>query len=69
MADSGHVGKVVFNERGYLVAEVLEGARVSGYSLIGPMASDSIIYGSRMEALEALQDIEARLEEAKPHSA
>ena len=57
-------GRVVFNERGYIVAEVLAGPpesqSVSGFSLIGPDASESIIYASRMQALEALQDIEAR---------
>ena len=59
------IGRVVFSERGYIVAEVLaaipeRSSDVTGFLLIGPLASDSIIYGSRMQALEALQDIEAR---------
>ena len=54
------LGRVVFNERGYIVVEVLDGHATSiGYSLVGPQSSESIIYGSRMQALEALDDIEA----------
>ena len=58
-------GRVVFNDRGYIVAEVVTGApggeRLIGFALIGAHASESIIYGSRMQALEALQDIEERI--------
>ena len=59
------LGRVVFSDRGYMVAELLvegpgEGA-LTGYSLIGPQASASIIYTTKSEALEALQDIEARV--------
>ena len=58
------IGRVVFSERGYIIAEVIAeppgAAVVLGYSLVGPEASESIIYGTRLEALEALQDIEAR---------
>jgi hypothetical protein len=57
-------GRVVFNERGYIILELLGRADcqgVIGFSLIGPHASESIIYASRLQALEALQDIEARL--------
>jgi hypothetical protein len=55
-------GSVLFNERGYLVAEVLgDASRVIGFALIGPHASESIIYASQAQALEALQDIEARV--------
>ena len=59
------LGLVVFEDRGYIVAEMLEvrqeGEVLCGFSLIGPDASSSIIYGSRGEALEALEDLEARL--------
>jgi len=58
------VGRVVFNERGYVIAEMMTGPpeneSIAGFSLIGPLSSESIIYGSRMQALEALQDIEER---------
>jgi len=58
-------GRVVFSERGYIIVELLAGElgreRVSGFSLLGPQASESIVYASRMQALEALQDIEERL--------
>ena len=54
------VGNVVFCDRGYIIAEVVDGGRVSGFSLSGPHASDAIIYASRLQALDALQDIESR---------
>jgi hypothetical protein len=59
------LGRVVFSERGYIVAEIYwggpEGGSMAGYSLVGPHASPMIIYSSRSEALDALQDIEARV--------
>jgi hypothetical protein len=59
------LGRVVFSDRGYMVAELLAGGAdegvLTGYSLIGPQASASIIYTTTAEALEALQDIEARV--------
>ena len=55
------MGRVVFSDRGYIVAEMLVQGTVVGFSLIGTDASSSIIYSSRNEALEALQDIEARV--------
>jgi hypothetical protein len=58
------LGRVVQEERGYAITEVLgpDPAReeVTGFALLGPLASASIIYANRMEALEALHDIEAR---------
>ena len=59
------LGRVVFSDRGYMVAELLvegtpEGV-LTGYCLIGPQSSASIIYSTMAEALEALQDIEARV--------
>jgi hypothetical protein len=58
------LGRVVFSERGYIIAELFWGPpgeeAKAGFSLIGPQASPSIIYSSPHEALEALQDIEAR---------
>ena len=62
---SYRMGKVVFNERGYMVSELLasgvpEGG-VTGFSLIGPDASSSIIYSSPQEALQALEDSEQRV--------
>ena len=60
-----HEARLVFNERGYAIAELLTGPdgrqTVVGYSLLGPEASESIIYASRLQALEALHDIEERL--------
>ena len=59
------LGRVVFSDRGYMVAELLVGGAgegvMTGYSLIGPQASASIIYSTKSEALEALQDIESRV--------
>jgi hypothetical protein len=50
---------------GYAVVEVLQpvadGSAVTGYALVGPHASASIIYSRVQEALEALHDLEARL--------
>ena len=58
------LGRVLFNERGYIIAELFWGApgeeAKAGFSLIGPQASASIIYSTPQEALEALQDIEER---------
>ena len=58
------LGRVVFSERGYIIAELFWGApgeeARAGFSLIGPNASPSIIYSNPHEALEALQDIEER---------
>ena len=57
------MGRVVFNDRGYMVSELVAGdvpdGAVTGFSLIGPNASSSIIYSNPQEALEALDDIEA----------
>ena len=58
------LGRVVHEARGYTVFEVLQsgpdGNAVVGYSLVGPHASSSIIYSKRMEAVEALHDIDDR---------
>ena len=58
------MGRVVFDDRGYRVTEMLEARQerelACGFSLIGPEASSSIIYSSCQEALEALRDIEER---------
>jgi hypothetical protein len=62
------LGCVVHESNGYAVVEVLDplasGDVVIGYSLAGPQASPSIIYSNRMEALEALHDIEDRTPES-----
>jgi hypothetical protein len=59
------LGRIVFSERGYIIAElywgVPDGEAMAGFSLVGPHASPSIIYSSRQEALDALHDIEARV--------
>jgi hypothetical protein len=60
------LGRVVSEARsGHFVVEWLQadspGSQVAGFVLMGPFASASIIYSSASEALEALQDIEARV--------
>ena len=60
------LGQVVNEGRsGHFVVEWLradpQGSQVAGFVLVGPMASASIIYSSVDEALEALQDIEAKV--------
>jgi hypothetical protein len=64
------LGRTIQEERGYAIAEVLgrDPARneVTGFVLLGPYASSSIIYSTRHEALEALHDIEERMARGKP---
>jgi hypothetical protein len=60
------LGRVVSEARsGHFVVEWLQagspGSQVAGFVLMGPFASTSIIYSNASEALEALQDIEARV--------
>ena len=59
------MGRVVHEARGgYVIVEALEvgpqGEALTGFALVGPLASSSIIYVNRQEALEALHDIEDR---------
>lgn len=64
------LGRTIQEERGYAIVEVLgpDAARneVTGVVLVGPLASTSIIYANRMEALEALHDIEERVARVPP---
>ena len=67
------LGRVVFSERGYMVMEFLEAHRGgnvrTGFTLLGPQASASIIYSTRREAIDALGDIEARAASASAAAA
>ena len=58
------LGRAVREARGYAIVEVLgpDAARneVTGFALVGPEASSSIIYANPLEAMEALHDIEQR---------
>jgi hypothetical protein len=60
------LGRIVYTaSSGYMVVEVMEPVAstfaVSGFALVGPQASASIIYATVHEAVEALHDLEARL--------
>jgi hypothetical protein len=60
-------GRVVHGQRDYFVAEVLQVGPdrtcLVGFSLAGPQASPSIIYASLHDALEAIHDLEQRVQD------
>ena len=64
------LGHQVHQDRGYMVMEVLEagpqGTVVTGFMLVGPLASNSIIYAQVDQAIEAIDDIEARMSAVAP---
>ena len=64
------LGRPVREDRGYMVMEVLEagpqGTAIHGFMLVGTYASRSIIYASVEQAVEAINDIEARIGAAHP---